>query len=72
MVLFTKRMFDNWYLWGAFLIGFVLLNIAILFPPFRAFFVVVPINGMMLFTIYGLSFASLLVIQLLKMIKTKL
>lgn len=72
MVLFTKRMFDNWYLWGAFLIGFVLLNIAILFPPFRAFFVVVPINGMMLLIIYGLSFASLLVIQLLKMIKVKL
>ena len=72
MVLFTKRMFDNWYLWGAFLIGFVLLNIAILFPPFRAFFVVAPLNGMMLLTIYGLSFASLLVIQILKMIKTKL
>ncbi len=67
-VVFTKRLFDNLYLWGAFLIGFILLNIVLLVPALKTFFVVIPINITILLTIYALSFGSMVVIQLCKKI----
>ena len=63
-VVFTKRLFDNLYLWGAFLIGFILLNIVLLVPALKTFFVVIPINITILLTIYALSFGSMVVIKL--------
>ncbi len=67
-ILFSKRLFDNLFLWGAFVIGFFLLNIVLLTPALKEFFAVTPINTTMLFTIYLLSFASMLTIQVLKWI----
>ena len=65
-ILFTKRLFDNLFLWGAFAIGFILLNIVLLLPTVRTFFAVVPINITTLFTIYALAFCSMVAIQLFK------
>ena len=67
-VVFTKRLFDNLYLWAAFLIGFILLNIVLLIPALKTFFVVMPVNITILLTIYALSFGSMIVIQLCKKI----
>lgn len=66
-VLLTKRLFDNLFLWGAFAVGFVLLNVVLLLPALRTFFVVAPINMTKLLTIYGLAFCSMAVIQLFKL-----
>lgn len=65
-ILFHKRLFDNLFLWGAFILGFILLNIVLLTPALKGFFAVTPVNITMLFTIYLLAFASMLVIQTLK------
>ncbi len=65
-VLLTKRLFDNLYLWGAFFIGFILLNVVLLLPALKTFFVVTSVNITMLLTIYALSFGSMIAIQLFK------
>ncbi len=67
-VLFTKQMNTNPYLYGAFFIGFVLLNAVLLIPPFHGLFRTVPLTPALLFTIYGLAFGSMIVIQILKQI----
>lgn len=71
-VAFTKRVLDNRFLWGAFFIGFVLLNLVLLLPGLSGIFEVAPLTMNQLLTIYGLSFLNVPIIQLLKAIRTGL
>lgn len=65
-VLLTKNMYNNLYLWAAFGIGFLLLNIVLLIPALHSVFFVVDLSWNMLFTIYFLSFFSMVIIQIVK------
>ena len=67
-VWFTKKMWNNKSLIGAFFIGLVLLNAVLLIPPLQRVFEVDPLTISELLTVYGLSLASFIVIQPLKMI----
>ncbi|MGN0150374.1 MAG: HAD-IC family P-type ATPase, partial [Clostridia bacterium] len=68
-VVFTRKMWNNKSLIGAFVIGFVLLNAVLLIPPLQSVFSVAPLAVNELLTVYGLSLATLVVIQILKLIK---
>ncbi|MDF2822032.1 MAG: cation-translocating P-type ATPase [Clostridiales bacterium] len=67
-VLLTKKMFNNLYLWGAFLLGFIFLNAVLIIPGLHGIFEVSKLNTNLLLTIYGLSLVPLLVIQTAKYI----
>lgn len=67
-VWFTRDMWNNRSLIGAFLIGFVLLNAVILIPPLQGVFSVDPLSTAELLTVYGLALGSFIIIQPLKMI----
>ncbi len=67
-ILFYKRLFDNLFLWGAFIIGFLLLNVVLLLEIFHGFFAVSDVDSMTLVSIYGFAFFSMIVIQLIKWI----
>lgn len=70
-VLFKNGFFNNIFLQGAFLIGFVMITAAIAMPALQGIFKVQSLNLSQLFTVYGLAAASLLVIQLMKFVKMK-
>lgn len=70
-VLFTKQFGNNPYLFGAFFIGFVLLNGVLLIPALQPLFKTEALTLSLLFTIYGLAFGSMIVIQILKWIVKK-
>ena len=59
----SKEIFSNKYLWGAFGIGFVLLNLVLLVPAFEELFKVAPLTLNNLLTIYGLSSCTFVVVQ---------
>lgn len=67
-VWFKKVMWNNKSLIGAFLIGFVLLNSVLLIPILQRIFEIQPLSAPELFTVYGLSLATFVIIQPLKMI----
>ncbi len=67
-VWFTRNMWNNRSLIGAFLIGFVLLNAVLLIPPLQGVFSVDPLSTAELLTVYGLALGSFIIIQPLKMI----
>lgn len=67
-VIFTKQMNNNPYLYGAFFIGFLLLNAVLLIPACHELFRTVVLTPALLFTIYGLAFGSMIVIQIVKQI----
>lgn len=71
-ILFSKEIVNNKYLFGAFFIGFVLLNTVLLIPALSGVFEVAPINSSLLATIYGLAIANLFIIQAMKWVKTNL
>lgn len=70
-LLFQRGFFNNKYLQGAFLIGFVLLNSVLLIPALHSVFQVQTLNLTQLLTVYALAFLNLPVIQFLKVIRTK-
>lgn len=70
-VWFTKKMWNNRSMIGAFLIGFVLLNAVLLVPFLQRIFSVEVLKMSELLTIYGLALASFVVIQILKTIRNK-
>lgn len=70
-VLFTRKLWNNKSLIGAFAVGFVLLNAVLLIPALHGVFAVAPLSFKGLLTVYGLSLGSLAVIQLLKLIRRK-
>ena len=71
-VLFTKKFFNNSALQGAFLVGAVLLFAVLLIKPLAGVMQAVILPVPMLLAIPGLALASMLVIQILKAIRTKL
>ncbi len=71
-VIFTKKMFNNKYIWAAFFVGFILLNVVLLVPALFGLFEITPLTKSLLFTVYGLSFATFVVNQSIKFILTKI
>lgn len=68
-VIFTKRFFNNKAMQGAFIIGFVLLNIVVLLPIMQNLFSVQTLNITQLLSVYGLALLNMPIIQLLKRIR---
>lgn len=66
-VLSGKALFSNRYLWAAFGVGFVLLNLVILVPFLQPIFEVDPMTVNQLLTVYGLSLLPFIIIQLVKL-----
>ena len=65
-VIFTGGFFDNHFMQGAFLAGFVLLTAVLAVPVLHGFFAVQTLKIGELLAVYGLSGVSMLVIQGLK------
>ena len=70
-LLFQKGFFNNKFLQGAFLIGFVLLNGVLLIPALHSVFQVQTLNLTQLLIVYGLAFLNLPIIQFLKFLRIK-
>lgn len=70
-MMFSKKLWNNIYLIGVFLIGFVLITSVLTIPALQNVFKVVPLNVTQLFTVYGLALLNLPVIQLLKWIRKR-
>ena len=68
-VWFTKKMWNNKSMIGAFFVGFVLLNAVLLVPVLQGIFAVAPLTIAELLTVYGLSLGTFVVVQILKMIR---
>ena len=68
-VWFTKKMWNNKSMIGAFFVGFVLLNVVLLVPALQGIFAVAPLTIAELLTVYGLSLGTFVVVQILKMIR---
>ena len=68
-VVFTKRVFNNIYLIGAFLLGLVLITGVMVIPGLQNVFKVQSLTLGQLFTVYGLAALNLPVIQLMKAVK---
>lgn len=71
-VVFTKALFNNKALWGAFIIGMVLITAALCVPGIDHIFKVHTLGLPQLLTVYGLAFLNIPVIQLIKWIQMKL
>ena len=69
-VVFTSRVFNNPYLIGAFLLGLVLITVVLMVPGLHEIFKVQTLALSQLFTVYGLAFINIPVIQLIKKIMT--
>lgn len=69
-VLFKKEFFNNVYLIGAFLAGFVLITAVMILPGLQGVFKVVSLNMNQLFIVYGLALMNLPVIQFMKVVRT--
>lgn len=67
-VIFTGEFFNNHFMQGAFLAGFILLTVVLTVPVLHDFFVVQTLKMGELLTVYGLSGLSMLVIQGLKQV----
>ena len=68
-VIFTKRFFNNIYLAGAFLLGTALITAVMVIPGLQGVFSVQSLDITQLLIVYGLAFANLPVIQLIKKIR---
>ena len=68
-VWFTKTMWNNKSMIGAFFVGFVLLNAVLLVPVLQGIFAVAPLTIAELLTVYGLSLGTFVVVQILKVIR---
>lgn len=68
-VLFKKGFFNNIYLQGAFMIGFILITCVLTIPALQRIFSVSSLNLAQLLTVYGLAFLNIPVIQCIKAIR---
>lgn len=68
-VLFTKKFFSNKFIFAAFGIGVILLSAVLFIPAVSGIFKAVPLNAVQVLTVAGTSIGTLLLIQLLKLIK---
>ena len=71
-LIFTKRFWNNKYLIGAFLLGMVLITLALAVPAFDSIFKVQALGLPQLLTVYGLAFINIPVIQFIKFIWSKI
>ncbi len=71
-VVFTRRVFNNKWLIGAFLIGIVLITAVVMIPGLHNIFSVQTLTLGQLFTVYGLAAANIPIIQILKGIRLAL
>ena len=69
-VILTRSFWNNKFLLGAFAIGAVLLSAVLLIPPLEPLFDVAELSAGLVGAIVGLAFASMVVIQILKAIRT--
>ena len=70
-VIFSSRLWNNKTLLGAFAVGALLLGAVLLIPGLKSLFQVMPLSGALVGAIVGLALSSMLVIQLLKAIRTR-
>ena len=70
-VLLTKRFWDNRWLLGAFAVGAALLGAVLLVPALEPLFSAAKLSAGLLAAVVGLSAGSMLVIQLLKALRTR-
>lgn len=68
-VLFTKKFFDNKYIFAALAVGLILLSLVIFVPALAEMFKVVDLSLTQLGIIGGTSIGTFVLIQLLKLIK---
>lgn len=68
-VLFKMGFFNNIYLQGAFLIGFVLITCVLTIPALEGIFSVTSLSFTQLMTVYGLAILNIPVIQCIKAIR---
>lgn len=68
-VVFTKKLFNNIYLIGAFLLGLVLITAVMMVPALHNIFKVQTLNVSQLFIVYGLAAVNLPIIQVMKALK---
>lgn len=71
-VVFTSRVFNNPYLIAAFFIGFALITLVLTVPGLHEIFKVQTLGLPQLFTVYGLAFLNIPVIQLIKYFVVKI
>lgn len=62
-VWFTKKMWNNKSMIGAFFVGFVLLNAVLLVPALQGIFAVAPLTIAELLTVYGLSLGTFVIVR---------
>ncbi len=70
-VLLSRKLWNNSTLWGAFAAGGLLLFAVLLIPGLHGLFHVAKLSAPLLGTVVGLAFGSMLVIQLLKAMRTR-
>ena len=68
-VIFSKRLWNNIYLIGAFLLGLVLITCVMTIPALDEVFKVQTLTFTQLLIVYGLALVNLPIIQLMKKIK---
>ncbi len=71
-ILFTRQMWNNKWLYGAFFVGLLLLNSVLFIPSLAPFFKISPLTLCQVLAIYGLSISNLFEIQLLKWVKGRI
>ena len=71
-LVFSKRVVDNKWLIGAFLLGIVLITSVVTIPALHNIFQVQSLTFTQLLTVYGLAAVNIPVIQLLKAIRMAL
>lgn len=70
-VIFSRRLFNNRYLIGAFLLGLALITSVMVVPALQSVFKVVSLDLGQLLTIYGLALLNLPVVQFMKWIRNR-
>ena len=71
-VVFTRKVFNNIYLIGAFLLGIVLITSVVMIPALHDMFKVQTLTFTQLLIVYGLAAVNIPIIQLLKAVKLAL
>ena len=67
--LFTKKLFNNKFLWGAFALGFILQLCIIYIPGLNTLFKVTPLHIVPLLICVALAMSTILIIEIAKLIK---